>query len=67
MRDLLLSLRSVAHNQIFRVAICGAGEAGAQLAAALRLAGNHPSSLSLMILLCFVRSINGIPIQPPQV
>ena len=68
LRDLLLSLRSVPHKEMVRVAIYGAGEAGAQLAASLRLAGNHqivtflddaPSLWS--------RSINGIPIQPPQV
>ncbi len=68
MRDLLLSLRSVAQNQILRVAIYGAGEAGAQLAAALRLAGNHQivtfldDSPSL-----WRRTVNGVSIQPPQV
>ncbi|QNI90839.1 polysaccharide biosynthesis family protein [Synechococcus sp. BOUM118] len=68
LRDLLLSLRSVAHMQMVRVAIYGAGEAGAQLAAALRLAGNHQivtfldDAPSL-----WRRTINGIPIQPPQV
>ena len=41
LRDLLLSLRSVGPKQMVRVAIYGAGEAGAQLSAALRLAGNH--------------------------
>ena len=41
LRDLLLNLRSVQHKHQLRVAIYGAGEAGAQLAAALRLAGNH--------------------------
>ena len=41
MRDLLLNLRSTQHKQQLRVAIYGAGEAGAQLAAALRLAGNY--------------------------
>ena len=41
LRDLLLSFRSVAEKQMLRVAIYGAGEAGAQLAASLRLAGNH--------------------------
>ena len=66
LRDLLLSLRSVSHKQIVRVAIYGAGEAGAQLAAALRLAGNHQivsffdDAPSL-----WQRTINGIPIQPP--
>lgn len=67
LRDLLVSLRSVAQNHTIRVAIYGAGEAGAQLAAALRLAGNHQivtfldDSPSL-----WRRTINGIPIQPPQ-
>ena len=50
------------------MAICGAGEAGAQLAATLRLAGNH-------LILTFIddapslwgRTINGIKFQPPQV
>ena len=41
LRDLLLNLRSSQHKQQLLVAIYGAGEAGAQLAAALRLAGNH--------------------------
>ena len=41
LRDVLLNLRSTHFNQQLRVAIYGAGEAGAQLAAALRLAGNH--------------------------
>ena len=68
LRDLLLSLRSVSQRQMVRVAIYGAGEAGAQLAAALRLAGNHQivtfldDAPSL-----WQRTINGIPIQPPQV
>ena len=68
LRDLLLSLHSVAHKQMVRVAIYGAGEAGAQLAAALRLAGNHQ-------IITFLddspnlwrRTLYGIPIQPPQV
>ena len=67
LRDLLLSLRSMVHKQMVRVAIYGAGEAGAQLAAALRLAGNYQ-------IITFIddspflwnRSINGIPIKPPQ-
>ena len=68
LRDLLLSLRSVSQKQMVRVAIYGAGEAGAQLAAALRLAGNHQiitffdDAPSL-----WQRTINDIPIQPPQV
>ncbi|MBL6798731.1 MAG: polysaccharide biosynthesis protein [Synechococcus sp. BS307-5m-G39] len=68
LRDLLLSLRSASYKQMVRVAIYGAGEAGAQPAAALRLAGNHQ-------IVSFLddapglwrRTINGIPIQPPQV
>ena len=67
LRDVLLNLRSIHHTQKLRVAIYGAGEAGAQLAAALRLAGNH------RIVAFFddnpaywTRSINGVMIQPPQ-
>ena len=41
LRDVLLNLRSTQHKEKLRVVIYGAGEAGAQLAAALRLAGNH--------------------------
>ncbi|QNJ16031.1 polysaccharide biosynthesis family protein [Synechococcus sp. A18-40] len=68
LRDLLLSLRSVSQKQMVRVSIYGAGEAGAQLAAALRLAGNHQivSFLDDAPSL-WRRTINGIPIQPPQV
>ena len=67
LRDLLVSLRTVDHKQMVRVAIYGAGEAGAQLEAALRLAGNH------QVITFFDdspvlwrRTINGIRIQPPQ-
>ena len=67
LRDLLLNLRSGEQKQPLRVAIYGAGEAGAQLAAALRLDGNHK-------IVSFIddnpaywsRSINGIAILPPQ-
>ena len=68
LRDVLLNLSSTQHKQPLRVAIYGAGEAGAQLAAALRLADNHkivtflddnPSYWS--------RSINGVAIRSPQV
>ena len=68
LRDLLLFFRSTSHKQMVSVAIYGAGEAGAQLAAALRLAGNHQiitfldDSPSL-----WNRTINGVPIQPPQI
>ena len=68
LRDLLLSLRMVAHTQMVRVAIYGAGEAGAQLAAALRLAGNHQIVTFLDDApTLWRRTINGIPIKPPQV
>ena len=67
LRDLLLSLRSVAEKQMVRVAIYGAGEAGAQLAAALRLAGNHRIVTFLDDNpVYWERSINGVVIQPPQ-
>ena len=68
LRDLLLSLRTGVHKRLLSVAIYGAGEAGCQLAASLRLAGNHQivtfldDAPSL-----WKRTINGIPIQPPQV
>ena len=69
LRDLLLSLRSVAHKrQMVRVAIYGAGEAGAQLAAALHLAGNHQIVTFLDDApVLWQRTINDVPIQPPQV
>ena len=67
LRDVWLNLRSTHHKAQLRVAIYGAGEAGAQLAAALRLAGNH------RIIAFFDdnpdywgRSINGVTIQPSQ-
>ena len=41
LRDVLLNLRSTQHKQQLRVAIYGAGEAGAQLTAALRSLSNH--------------------------
>jgi len=68
LRDLLLSLRSVAQKQMVRVAIYGAGEAGAQLAAALRLAGNHQIVTFLDDSpVLWKRTIYDIQIQPPQV
>ena len=68
LRDLLLNLRSTQHKQQLRVAIYGAGEAGAQLAAVLRLAGNH----KIVTFLddnpdYWSRAINGVGIQPPRV
>ena len=68
LRDLLLSQRSKATKQILRVAIYGAGGAGGQLSAALRLAGTHhiitflDDDPSL-----WKRTINGVSIRPPQV
>tara|TARA_B100000674_G_scaffold230892_1_gene189974 strand:+ start:29389 stop:31260 length:1872 start_codon:yes stop_codon:yes gene_type:complete len=68
LRDVLLNLRSSQHKEQIRVAIYGAGEAGAQLAAALRLAGNHRIITFLDDNPAYWnRSINGIRIQPPQV
>jgi FlaA1/EpsC-like NDP-sugar epimerase len=67
LRDLLLSVGSSKHKEMLCVAIYGAGEAGGQLAASLRLAGNHQvitffdDSPAL-----WRRTINGIRIQPPQ-
>ena len=67
LRDVLLNLRSTQHKQQLRVAIYGAGEAGAQLAAALRLAGNHRIVTFLDDNPTYWgRSINGVVIQPPQ-
>lgn len=67
LRDVLLSVQSQPLQRLIRVAIFGAGAAGVQLAAALRLANTHTVQL-------FVdddpdlwrRSINGILIEPPQ-
>ena len=67
LRDVLLSLQNQSRHAFTRVAIYGAGSAGVQLAAALRLAGSHSVEL-------FVddaphlwgRDINGVHIQPPQ-
>ena len=68
LRDVFLNLRSTRYKNQLRVAIYGAGEAGAQLAAALRLAGNH----RIVTFLddnpdYWSRSINGVRIQPPQI
>ena len=67
LRDLLLSLQVQSRHAKTRVAIYGAGAAGAQLAAALRLAGSHSVEF-------FVddaphlwrRDINGVSIRSPQ-
>ena len=68
LRDVLLSLQNNPRKALTRVAIYGAGAAGVQLAAALRLAGSH--SVELFIddaPHLWRRDINGITIQPPQV
>ena len=67
LRDLLLSLRTEEHKHVLRVAIYGAGEAGAQLAASLDLAGRYRVLTFLDDApMLWRRTINGIPIQPPQ-
>ena len=67
-RDLWLNFRATLHKQQLRVAIYGAGDAGAQLAAALRLDGNHRIVTFLDDNPAYwSRSINGVPIRPPQV
>ena len=66
LRDVLLGLSWQQHKQL-RVAIYGAGDAGAQLAASLRLTRTHK-------IITFLddnpdyweRTINDIPIRPPQ-
>ena len=68
LRDLLLSLQSKPRQVVRHVAIYGAGAAGVQLAAALRLANTH----SVDFFLdddpnLWRRSINGVSIEPPQV
>jgi FlaA1/EpsC-like NDP-sugar epimerase len=68
LRDLLLSLQDKPSHATTRVAIYGAGAAGAQLAASLRLAGNHSVELFLDDAPhLWRRDINGVPIHPPQV
>ena len=70
LRDVLLNLRSTQQQQQqqLRVAIYGAGEAGAQLAASLRLAGNYRIVTFLDDNPAYWgRSINGVAICPPQV
>ena len=66
LRDVLLNLRSTQHKQQVRVAIYGAGEAGAQLAASLRL---QPQVVTFLDdnPAYWGRSINGVAIGPPQV
>jgi FlaA1/EpsC-like NDP-sugar epimerase len=68
LRDVLLSLQNKSRQACTRVAIYGAGSAGAQLAASLRTIGGY--SVELFVddaPQLWRRSINGIVIQPPQV
>jgi FlaA1/EpsC-like NDP-sugar epimerase len=68
LRDGLLSLQSKPRLGAGRVSIYGAGAAGVQLAAALRLAGSYSVELFLDDdPQLWRRTINGIPIHPPQV
>jgi len=67
LRDLLLSLQVQPRHALIRVAIYGAGAAGVQLAAALRLAGSHSVELFLDDAPhLWRRDINGVPIRAPQ-
>ena len=68
LRDVLLSMQSKPRQSLTQVAIYGAGAAGVQLAAALRLANSH--SVELFVdddPALWRRSINGVSIDPPQV
>jgi FlaA1/EpsC-like NDP-sugar epimerase len=68
LRDVLLSLQNQLRHAVTRVVIYGAGAAGVQLAATLRLAGTH--SVELFVddaPQLWRRDINGVSIQPPQV
>ena len=68
LRDVLLSFQSRSPMASTRVAIYGAGSAGVQLAAALRLANTHTVEVFLDDDPAFWgRSINGVPIEPPHV
>jgi FlaA1/EpsC-like NDP-sugar epimerase len=68
LRDLILGLQNKASHAITRVAIYGAGAAGVQLAASLRLAGSHSVELFLDDAPhLWQRDINGVSIHPPQV
>jgi FlaA1/EpsC-like NDP-sugar epimerase len=67
LRDVLLNLQVRPGHALIRVAIYGAGAAGGQLAAALRLAGGHSVELFLDDAVhLWRRDINGIPIRSPQ-
>jgi FlaA1/EpsC-like NDP-sugar epimerase len=67
LRDALLKLQDGMDQRRFRVAIYGAGAAGAQLAASLRLAGGH--SITAFVddaPHLWSRTINGIMIYSPE-
>lgn len=67
LRDVLLNLQVRPRHALIRVAIYGAGAAGGQLAAALRLTGGHSVELFLDDAVhLWRRDINGIPIRSPQ-
>ena len=67
LRDVLLSLHSKPRRALTRVAIYGAGAAGVQLAAALRLANSHRVELFFDDdPALWYRSINGLLIEPPH-
>ncbi|MCP9830101.1 polysaccharide biosynthesis protein [Synechococcus sp. JJ3a-Johnson] len=67
LRDALLKLQDGIGQRRVRVAIYGAGAAGAQLAASLRLAGGHSITAFLDDApQLWRRSINGIAIHPPS-
>ncbi len=67
LRDLLLSIGGISQKPILKVAIYGSGEAGAQLAASLKMDKNY-------IIKTFIddssalwsRTLDGIPINPPS-
>jgi FlaA1/EpsC-like NDP-sugar epimerase len=67
LRDVLLGLQNKPRHALTRVAIYGAGSAGVQLAAALRLANSHTVELFIDDAPhLWRRDVNGVPIQPPQ-
>jgi FlaA1/EpsC-like NDP-sugar epimerase len=68
LRDGLMSVQSRPRDALTRVAIYGAGAAGIQLAASLRIAGSHSVDLFLDDAAhLWRREINGVPIHPPQI
>jgi FlaA1/EpsC-like NDP-sugar epimerase len=67
LRDALLKLQDGIGQNRVRVAIYGAGAAGAQLAASLRLAGSHRITAFLDDApQLWRRTIHGLPIHPPE-